>query len=287
MRILLTGSKGQLAHCLKDRLPNDWELIATDTTSLDITDETAVINMVDMFQPDAIINAAAFTNVDNAESHVEAAFASNATAVYYLAKAAKAAQARFIHISTDYVFDGKGKSPYRTTDYTNPNNIYGKSKLAGELLALANHPDTIIIRTSWLFSEYGNNFVKTMLKLAAEHDSLSVVNDQIGNPTYAGDLAIAIIELLKQSAEHGIYHYSGSKPVSWYDFARAIFQTASTSLPDFKMPQLQAIPGSEFPRPAARPSYSVLDNHKIEFEIGLSGSDWQKALEYVIPRIND
>ena len=150
MRTLLTGAKGQLARCLRDRLPEDWELIATDSTSLDITDTEAVHHMIKNFQPDAIVNAAAYTAVDKAEENAEAAFAVNATAVHNLAAAARAAHARFIHISTDYVFDGEGKRPYRETDYTNPRSTYGQSKVAGELLALAAHPESTIVRTSCL-----------------------------------------------------------------------------------------------------------------------------------------
>lgn len=208
MRTLLTGSKGQLARCFRDRLPENWELIATDSTSLDITDTEAVRNMVQNFQPDAIVNAAAFTAVDKAEAHVSTAFAVNATAVHNLASAARACQARFIHISTDYVFDGTNKTPYKEQDYTNPQSVYGRTKVAGELLALAANPDSVIIRTSWLFSEYGNNFVKTMIRIAGERDNLSIVHDQTGSPTYAGDLAQAIITLLQQPvAPRGIYHY--------------------------------------------------------------------------------
>ena len=183
MRTLLTGSKGQLAHCFRDRLPDNWELIATDSSSLDITDADAVLNMVQSFQPDAIVNTAAYTAVDRAETNVPAAFAVNAAAVHNLADAARSVHARFIHISTDYVFDGTSKTPYREHDYTNPQSVYGRTKAAGELLALAANPESTIIRTSWLFSEYGNNFVKTMLRLTKERDSLSVVNDQIGCPT--------------------------------------------------------------------------------------------------------
>ena len=212
MRTLLTGSKGQLARCFRDRLPANWELIATDSTSLDITDTEAVRNMVQNFQPDAIVNAAAFTAVDKAEAHVGTAFAVNATAVHNLASAARACQARFIHISTDYVFDGTNKTPYKEQDYTNPQSVYGRTKVSGELLALAANPDSVIIRTSWLFSEYGNNFVKTMIRLAGERDNLSIVHDQTGSPTYAGDLAQAIIALLQQPvAPRVIYHYGGNK----------------------------------------------------------------------------
>ncbi|MCP1660261.1 dTDP-4-dehydrorhamnose reductase [Neisseria perflava] len=283
MRILLTGSKGQLAHCFRDRLPDSWELIATDSASLDITNAAAVNNMVHSFQPDAIVNAAAYTAVDKAESEPAAAFAVNAAAVHNLAIAAHGAQARFIHVSTDYVFDGQAKTPYREYSPTNPQSIYGKSKLAGELLALAANPDSIIVRTSWLFSEYGSNFVKTMLRLAKERDSLSVVADQIGNPTYAGDLASALIALLRQSAApRGIFHYCGNRSVSWYEFAQAVFQTASSRIDGFKAPNVSPIPSEAYPVPAPRPRYSVMDCRKIESETGVQASDWQKALNDII-----
>jgi len=288
MRTLLTGSKGQLARCFRDRLPENWELIATDSTSLDITDTEAVRNMVQNFQPDAIVNAAAFTAVDKAEAHVGTAFAVNATAVHNLASAARACQARFIHISTDYVFDGTNKTPYKEQDYTNPQSVYGRTKVAGELLALAANPDSVIIRTSWLFSEYGNNFVKTMIRLAGERDNLSIVHDQTGSPTYAGDLAQAIIALLQQPvAPRGIYHYGGNKSVTWYEFAQAIFQAAQQQAPNFRVPQLNAITTDQYPLPAPRPAYSIMDCQKIENECGIKASDWQKALNEIIGKLDN
>ena len=288
MRTLLTGSKGQLARCFRDRLPENWELIATDSTSLDITDTEAVRNMVQNFQPDAIVNAAAFTAVDKAEAHVGTAFAVNATAVHNLASAARACQARFIHISTDYVFDGTNKTPYKEQDYTNPQSVYGRTKVSGELLALAANPDSVIIRTSWLFSEYGNNFVKTMIRLAGERDNLSIVHDQTGSPTYAGDLAQAIIALLQQPvAPRGIYHYGGTKSVTWYEFAQAIFQAAQQQDPHFKIPQLNAITTDQYPLPAPRPAYSIMDCQKIENECGIKASDWQKALNEIIGKLDN
>ena len=288
MRTLLTGSKGQLARCFRDRLPENWELIATDSTSLDITDTEAVRNMVQNFQPDAIVNAAAFTAVDKAEAHVGTAFAVNATAVHNLASAARACQARFIHISTDYVFDGTNKTPYKEQDYTNPQSVYGRTKVSGELLALAANPDSVIIRTSWLFSEYGNNFVKTMIRLAGERDNLSIVHDQTGSPTYAGALAQAIIALLQQPvAPRGIYHYGGNKSVTWYEFAQAIFQAAQQQAPNFRVPQLNAITTDQYPLPAPRPAYSIMDCQKIENECGIKASDWQKALNEIIGKLDN
>ena len=288
MRTLLTGSKGQLSRCFRDRLPENWELIATDSASLDITDAEAVRNMVQSFQPDAIVNAAAFTAVDKAEAHVGTAFAVNATAVHNLASAARACQARFIHISTDYVFDGTNKTPYKEQDYTNPQSVYGRTKVSGELLALAANPDSVIIRTSWLFSEYGNNFVKTMIRLAGERDNLSIVHDQTGSPTYAGDLAQAIIALLQQPvAPRGIYHYGGNKSVTWYEFAQAIFQAAQQQAPNFRVPQLNAITTDQYPLPAPRPAYSIMDCQKIENECGIKASDWQKALNEIIGKLDN
>lgn len=286
MRILLTGSKGQLAHCIRDRLPDDWELIATDSTSMDITDEGAVRRMISNFQPDAVINAAAYTAVDKAESDAAQAFAVNAAAVHNLAAAAHEAKARFIHVSTDYVFDGQSKRPYRETDAPNPQSAYGRSKLAGELLALAAHPESVVVRTAWLFSEHGNNFVKTMLRLAQERDSLSVVADQTGCPTYAGDLAAALIALLQApTTPRGIFHFSGGQAVSWYEFAQAVFQTAAAQRPDFKAPAVSSITTAEYPVPAPRPAYSVMDCHKIA-AYGVAPSDWKKALSDIIAKIS-
>lgn len=286
MRILLTGSKGQLGRCFKDRLPEDWEIIAADSATLDITDAAAVMNMAKSFQPDAIVNAAAYTAVDKAETERGKAFTVNGTAVHNLAAAARAVKARFIHVSTDYVFDGRGKTPYTETSLPEPVCVYGKSKLAGELLALAAHPDSVILRTAWVFSEYGGNFVKTMLRLAAERGELSVVNDQIGNPTYAGDLAQAMIDMLRRpDAPRGIYHFCGNKPVSWYEFAQQIFQTASSHIPGFKTPALQAVGTEAYPTPAPRPPYSVLDCNKIRNDLNIAPSDWQKALDGVVKQL--
>ncbi|HGT2241375.1 TPA: dTDP-4-dehydrorhamnose reductase [Neisseria gonorrhoeae] len=286
MRILLTGSKSQLAHCLRDRLPEDWETIATDSASLDITDADAVCNMVKSFQPDAIVNTAAYTAVDKAEGDAAAAFAVNASAVYNLALAAHRAHARFIHISTDYVFDGKGKIPHQESDFTNPSNVYGQSKTAGELLALSANPDSLILRTSWLFSKYGDNFVRTMLNLARERSPLSAVHNQIGCPTYAGDLSAAIIRLLQQSNPvRGIYHYAGGKSVSWYEFARHIFQTALQQDASFPVPELKAVSDEGSAAAAPRPAYSILDCRKIENDFGIKPSDWQKALAQVVSKL--
>ncbi|MDO4640201.1 MAG: dTDP-4-dehydrorhamnose reductase [Neisseria sp.] len=282
MRILLTGAQGQLGRCFKDRLPENWELIATDSQTLNITDAAGVMNMVKNFQPDAVVNAAAYTAVDKAESEHDKAFQINAIGTHNLAAAAQAVGAKFVHVSTDYVFAGHAKTPYMETDAPEPTGVYGKSKLAGELLALAANPNSMVIRTAWVFSEYGNNFVKTMLRLAKDRDTLNVVDDQIGNPTYAGDLAQAIIDALKlPNFPIGLYHYCGDKSVSWCDFARAIFQTAAQSGHDFRSPTTNGIATSEYPTPAARPPYSVMSCDKIK-SYGLKVSDWQAALNKIV-----
>lgn len=259
MRILLTGAKGQVGQCFKDRLPEDWELIATDSKTLDITDAHSVLNMVTTFEPDVIINAAAYTHVDKAENDAENAFAVNATGALNLARAAKTAGARFIHISTDYVFDGSHSSPINEDCPPNPLNVYGQSKLAGELLALNAHSDTVIVRASWVYSEYGHNFVKSMLKLGLQQDTLDVVSDQVSCPTYAGDLAQTLIHIMQQNHfPRGLYHY-GSENMSWYEFARKIFAAAAEKNPHYAQIEVNAVSTAASTTSAKRPHYTVLD----------------------------
>lgn len=211
MRILLTGAKGQVGRCFKDRLPETWELIAADSKTLDITDPAAVERMINTFEPDAVVNAAGYTAVDNAEHELAKAFKINAHGVRNLAQASFRTGARFIHLSSDYVFDGAAKRPYTEIDAPNPQNTYGRSKLAGELLALVSNPDSIIIRTSWVFSEYGNNFVKKILSAAREQSEVQAVNDQqpylcrrfgTNHDQYFGkaDVPPGFVSLLRQSA---------------------------------------------------------------------------------------
>lgn len=286
MRILLTGSKGQLGRCFKERLPENWELIAADSKTLNITDAATVANMVKSFQPDAIVNTAGYTAVDKAEKESETAFTINGEAVGNLAAAARNAQAKFLHISTDYVFSGDAKVPYAETSSPNPQNNYGRSKLAGELLALAANPNSVVLRTSWIFSEYGNNFVRTMLDAAKEREELYLVDDQISIPTYAGDLAQAMVDILKRKDfPAGIFHYCGDHSVNRYEFAEAIFAVAKAENPDFRIPHLHAISGAGFPAPADRPGYSVLDCNKISRELGIQAGDWEKALQNVVPAL--
>lgn len=280
MKILLTGANGQLGRCFQDRLPAEWEILATDTAELDITDLEHVEQTVKQFKPDAIVNAAAYTAVDKAESEPELAEKINATGPENLAIVASKQGIRLVHVSTDYVFDGNATEPYHEDSATNPLSVYGKTKLAGEQAVAKISPEAIIVRTAWVFSEYGNNFVKTMLRLAKERDALSIVDDQRGCPTYAGDLAQAIISLLEKNAEGGIYHYCGDKEVSWYEFAKIIFEIAKEQGIINKIPKVISITTEHYPTPAHRPQYSSLACEKIR-KIAITPSNWLKSLTVI------
>ncbi|MFA0026286.1 dTDP-4-dehydrorhamnose reductase, partial [Vibrio sp. 10N.261.49.A5] len=233
MRVLITGCHGQVGSCLTKQLTNDenTEVLALDRKHLDIMSQEAVNAVVTEFQPTIIINAAAHTAVDKAEEEVELSYAINRDGPKYLAQAAQDVGAAILHISTDYVFDGKKEGEYLESDTTNPQGVYGKSKLAGEIAVAQACEKHVILRTAWVFGEYGNNFVKTMLRLAESRDALSVVGDQFGGPTYAGDIASTLIQIAKcitqgDTVEFGTYHFTGLPHVSWFDFAEAIFDVA-------------------------------------------------------------
>lgn len=284
MKVLLTGANGQLGRCFQDRLPVNWQVWATDSAELDITNRDAVLSAVEKFNPNIIINAAAYTAVDKAESDQILAALVNKTGPENLAIAAKENNSLFVHISTDYVFNGASKKPYVETDDTSPLGVYGKTKLDGERIVEKINPESIIIRTAWVFSEYGNNFVKTMLRLGKERDAISIVGDQFGCPTYAGDLADAIIQLIKLDAEKGIYHYCGDNETSWFDFAKYIFEISSNKNIITIPPVLNEILTDNYPTPAKRPRFSVLSCEKIE-RYGIKKSDWNKAIIHVIDKI--
>ena len=283
MHILLTGKHGQLGRCFQDVLIGmDHQLLAYDSTELNITDAPLVAAVIQQVKPDIIVNAAAYTAVDKAESDAERAYLVNATGPELLAKQAAALNIPLIHVSTDYVFDGDAVEPYVPTDSTNPQGVYGASKLAGELNIAASCEKHIILRTAWVFSEYGNNFVKTMVRLARERDELSVVADQYGCPTYAGDLAKAILCICEQYEQGkplawGTYHYCGDTPTSWHGFARAIFAKAKSLGVIDKRPQLKAISSDQYPTPAKRPEYSVMSTGSLN-AIDISSSNWLSAL---------
>jgi len=280
MKILLTGANGQLGRCFQDVVSKDDKVLALGSQELDISNMQAVLEAVTAFQPDVIINAAAYTAVDKAETEAERAAAVNTHGPENLATAAKAVGARFVHVSTDYVFDGSGNVPYQETDAVNPLGVYGQTKLAGELLVRSILPEAIIVRTAWVFSEYGNNFVKTMLRLAKDRPELGVVADQYGCPTYAGDIATAILRLVAGNAPAGIYHYCGDKNVSWAEFAQAIFTEGVKCGALTAQPKVNFITTAQYPAPAQRPAYSVLSTEKVSGYS--SASDWQAGLQKVI-----
>lgn len=280
MKILLTGASGQLGRCLQDRMPEQIQLRATDSSQLDISCESALKALITDFRPQIIINAAAYTAVDKAESEPERAMAVNTYGPALLAKYARKLGAQLLHISTDYVFDGTGNRPYLESDPVNPCGVYGRSKLAGELLVQTQLPEALIIRTAWVFSEYGQNFVKTMLRLATQRSELSVVEDQRGCPTYAGDLANAILALINNKATGGIYHYCGDKEVSWAQFAQVIFQCAAKQQRMDKPPHVIGITSDQYPTAAKRPAYSAMSSQRVKAYY--PPSDWQQALGRVI-----
>jgi len=268
MKLLVTGANGQLGSCLLDRLQanRDFEVAAMDRAGLDIGDAAQVDKVLNELMPDVIINAAAYTAVDRAEEEPEVARRVNGQGAENLARSAARLDIALIHMSTDYVFDGKGNRPYKESDETMPAGIYGQTKLAGEQSVASLCPRHIILRTAWVYSEYGNNFVKTMLRLAGTRDELKVVEDQIGCPTYAGDIAEAILKIcheLPHNPAWGIYHYVGATQCSWAEFARAVFAEARKLGMLQKEVLVHDIPTSEYPTPAERPKYSVLDCKKI------------------------
>lgn len=259
MKVILIGANSQLGRCILDRVPADWSVISTISSELDINNFDQVISTIERYRPDAIVNTAAYTAVDNAESNEVQAFLVNAKGVKNIAVACERANIRLVHISTDYVFDGTSDHPYQTTDIPNPISVYGRSKLAGELLILAHSSYSQIVRTSWLYSEYGHNFVKTMIRLAEEgREELNVVNDQIGCPTYAGNLAQAIIELLHHPISDRLLHYSDNEIMSWYEFARNIF--AYRQRLGLSYCHVNPVASTEYPTPVKRPAYSVLQS---------------------------
>ena len=283
-RILITGANGQLGNemrVLSEEYP-EHTYFFTDVAELDICNEQAVMDFVKANGIHTIVNCAAYTAVDNAEDHVEFCTRLNADAVGYLAKSAEANGAEFIQISTDYVFDGTAHVPYQETDPTCPESVYGSTKLEGERNALAYCSRAMVIRTAWLYSTFGNNFVKTMIRLGKERDSLGVIFDQIGAPTYARDLARAIFEAIRQGVVPGVYHFSNEGVCSWYDFTKTIHRLAGITTC-----QVKPLHTSEYPAKAKRPHYSVLDKSKIKATYGMEVPYWMESLEECIEALND
>ena len=273
--VLVTGANGQLGKELR-QLETKWpefEFLFLSREDLPIHHFELVRNFFKATHPSFLINCAAYTAVDKAEQEEELAFQINAEAVGVLAAICKEQDCKFVHVSTDYVFDGLANRPYREDDLTNPQGVYGASKLAGEKEAVLLNPDSVIIRTSWVYSSFGKNFVKTILRLLQEKPSVSVVDDQIGSPTYAADLAVAILEIISlKSWKPGVYHFSNEGEISWCAFAKAIAALTHSNTP------VQAITTAEFPTPAKRPAWSVLDKSKIKAVYGIKIRPWKESL---------
>ncbi|MEM9602037.1 MAG: dTDP-4-dehydrorhamnose reductase [Pseudomonadota bacterium] len=290
MRVLITGGDGQLGHSLRRETADlSWSVTVCNRTELDITDAARVDAAVAELQPQLVINAAAYTAVDRAESEREAAFAVNAHGAGHLAQAAAAVGAACFHVSTDYVFSGESDTAYRETDAPAPCGVYGESKLAGEVAVAEANPHHLILRTAWVFSEQGANFVKAMLRLGQARDELGVVDDQVGGPTYAGDIARTLITLAHRvhaddakdtlaAFPWGTYHYCGLPYVSWHGFATAIFErVAARGL--FDVPTVRSITTAEYPTAARRPANSRLDTHELTQAFGIQPGDWAAALD--------
>ena len=291
MKILVTGKNGQLGKSIRKIITNNEqtdEFVFTGREELDFSSTDSIASYFNHNNFDIIINCAAHTAVDKAEEEAVLANQINHLAVAQLAQISEIQQAKLIHVSTDYVFDGESDKPYTETDETNPINVYGKTKLAGEIALQEIMPtDAIIIRTSWVYSEYGNNFVKTMLRLGKQRDELSVVGDQIGSPTYATDLANAILGTIQNKAfkevgqETQVYHYSNAGEISWYEFAKEIFELESIPC------VINPITTDQYPTPAKRPKNTLMGKDKITETFGVNTPDWTESIQACIKNIED
>ena len=282
MKILITGCNGQLGNEMQllEMENPQHTYFNTDVAELDITDQKAIETFVEENQIDGIVNCAAYTAVDKAEDNQEICTKLNANAPEYLAAAIEKRGGWMVQISTDYVFDGTNHTPYVESDPVCPNSVYGRTKLAGEEAALKACQKTMIIRTAWLYSTFGNNFVKTMIRLGNEKPELGVIFDQIGSPTYARDLAVAIFAAINQGIVPGIYHFSNEGVISWYDFTKAIHRIAGIT-----QCHVRPLHTSEYPTPANRPHYSVLDKTKIKQTYGIEVPYWEESLEVCVHKL--
>ena len=281
-KILVTGANGQLGSEIKMLAPNypHFDFIFTDIEDFPLDKSAVIQTNFKRIHPDIVINCAAYTAVDKAEQDQVVADAINHLAIATLADLCTKSGAKLVHISTDYVFDGTSPVAYKEEDDPNPKSVYGVTKLAGETACLKNCPESIIIRTAWVYSEFGNNFVKTMLRLMSERDTLNVVNDQVGSPTYAADLAQVILTILDSTRwESGIYHYSNAGEISWFDFAQDIKEIAQ------KTCEISGIPASNYPTPAERPAYSLLDKSKIKAVYGIEAVNYKISLRIMMEKL--
>jgi len=281
-KILVTGANGQLGSEIKELASNypQFDFVFTDIDDFPLDQTEVIISNFKSMQPDIVINCAAYTAVDKAEQDTVVADAINHLAIATLASLCAESGAKLIHISTDYVFDGTSPIAYKEDDQPNPKSVYGRTKLAGETACLKNCPESIVIRTAWVYSEFGNNFVKTMLRLMSERETLNVVNDQVGSPTYAADLAQVILTILDSNHwQSGIYHYSNAGEISWFDFAQNIKNIAHKSC------EISGIPAANYPTPAERPAYSLLDKSKIKEVYGIEVPDYKISLKKMMGRL--
>ena len=289
MKILLLGCNGQIGKCLNHQLKNtNHEVIYANRNQIDIADFEVTKKEILEISPDIIINSAAYTAVDKAEKDQNTADLINHLAVVNIANVCNLQGIWLIHFSTDYVFDGNSEVPYKEENKKNPQNIYGKTKLKGELAIQSSGCKHIIIRTAWVFSEYGNNFLKTMVSQAIDHNELSIISDQIGCPTYAQDIAKAVISIINQlnSSEdlEGIYHFSGNYACSWFEFAKEIFNELC-KYEKISIPDLKKVLTDEYPTVAKRPKFSVLDNSKLQEKFDILPSDWKVGIKSAVKKI--
>lgn len=285
MNVIIIGKNGQLAWELQKTVPRGIRMTVLGSGDLDITDGEAVHASLHELRPAAVINAAAYTAVDKAESDVDEAYKVNETGVKNIASACRQLGARVLHVSTDFVFDGTQARPYEPQDQTHPINVYGASKLAGEQALMQLLPESVIIRTAWVYSAHGNNFVKTMLRLMAEKPRLSVVYDQVGTPTWANGLARWLWSVAQKPDVKGIHHWTDAGVTSWYDFAVAIQELGlAKGLLEREIP-IAAIPGSQYPTPAKRPGFSVLDKSSAEQASGMPAVHWRKQLAKMMDQL--
>ncbi len=283
-RILITGANGQLGNEMRllAREHTEYDYLFTDVAELDICDEQAVADYVRRHEVDVIVNCAAYTAVDKAEDNEELCDRLNRLAPGYLAKAVAARGGKLVQISTDYVFDGTAHVPYTEDCPTCPDSVYGRTKLGGEREAFAHCPDTMVIRTAWLYSTFGNNYVKTMLRLGRERETLGVIFDQVGTPTYARDLAAVIFAAIGKGIVPGVYHFSNEGVCSWYDFTKAIHRLAGITTC-----RVSPLHTDEYPTRATRPHYSVLDKTKIKQTYGVEVPYWTDSLEECLRRLEE
>lgn len=283
IKILITGSNGQLGNQFKELSASyhGYDFIFTDLPELDITSEHALNSFLSDLKPDWVINCAAYTAVDKAETESDLAHKINAEAASLLARVSDQFRARLIHISTDYVFDGTRSRPYKEEQEKNPQGVYAQTKSLGEELVIVNNPRSVIIRTSWLYSIYGQNFLKTIIRLASEKGKLRVVADQVGTPTWAGDLVNAIMTLINKDIQPGIYHYSNEGVCSWYDFAKAIVELHGLNA------QVEPISTKDYSTAAPRPYYSVLDKTLIKITAELEIPHWRDSLTECLRQLDE